>query len=213
MTMFKPWRALLVGGMAAVSGLAFADQALAQTPPPSPARLQMAMEFSQDMFQSVDFGPAVVKGMGDMGAAFAQVKGRPDWPDLFKQSAIEELQADRPKISRYVGKLFAAYFTEEELKVALKMMNGPAGPELSQMIAAAARSEPPQPLSARAQQAIASLAREPGAQSFFVKFGNIESVMKPLQDAIVPMIVPGMFKRFGEKTQAEEDRLEAANGG
>jgi len=213
MTTLKSWRALFVGALAAAIGLGLGGEVLAQAPPPtSPERLAMGTEFAQDMFQSVDLGVSVVKGMGDMSSTFGEVKDRPDWSELFKQSAIEEVNQDRPKINHYLGKLFADYFTEGELRVALKMMHGPAGPDLSRIISASANGEQPPPLSPEGQRAIEQLAREPDAQSFFRKFGKIEDVMKPFEDAIVPMILPGIFKRFGEKAQAEEDARAAAGG-
>jgi len=220
MMKMQPWRALFVGGLATVIGLGFVGQVLAQTAPPaspaSPApseRLRMGLEFSQDLFQSLDLGAAAVNGMGDMGAAFADVKGRPDWEALFKQSAVEELNQDRPKISRYLGRMFADYFTEAELRVALKMMSGPAGADLARIMSATAKGEKPPPISPEGTRALAQLSREPGAQTFFVKFSKVDSIMKPFEEDIVPMVLPGIFKRFGEKTQAEEDARAAANGG
>ncbi len=191
---------------------AMSDDAPAAAPAAqSPEAEQLGDEMAGLLMKDVDYGALLNGNMGDLDSSFAQLKGRPEWPDMFKQSVLEEIQADAPVFNRLIGHAFAGYFTLDELRSGVAFMRGPAGADLAKVVAEGALGHDVK-LSPATIDAIQTAARDPAVAAFFEKFGKIGTLLDGVKTDFVAAFLPGVFRRFGEKAGAAEAAREAAMG-
>jgi hypothetical protein len=132
---------------------------------------------------------------------------RPDWAPTFKAAIAEELDHDMPVIDSMIGQALGRTFTDDELKVGLKIVSDP---NLRAIYAAAQNGAPvPEVQIAKAtEDALAT----PAGQSFAAKLQTINDALAPLLIDVTATLVPGTLRRFGEKADAAEIAHRAAAG-
>src|SRR5437762_2520868 len=117
-----------IAALGAALVLAGAAPALAQAP--SPAQVQLGVQFSDQMLSVLDFNAIMTKSMTDTiaGPGGEFVKTEPKWRDYFLEAMNEEISADHAAIVTTLGRAFAKSFTADELKVGLAVFHDPAMP-------------------------------------------------------------------------------------
>jgi hypothetical protein len=190
-------------------------QALAQEAPsaaqpaPSAESDRLGVEMAHILMGGVDYKAILSQNIGELDQTFGQIKGRPEWADLFKQAFLEEVDQDRPAFDRIIGLAFAQYFTLDELRAGTAFLRGPGGAALAQIVADSSAGKPPGTLSPDVQREMTEAAQTPAGRSFFEKFGQIGPVMDKVQPDFVAAFLPGVFRRFGEKAEADEAARQA----
>jgi hypothetical protein len=148
-----------------------------------------------------------VEPMGDM---FSKVS-RPEWTPLFKDAAHEELAAQMPQIEAMFAQRIFASFTVEELEAGANLLHGPAGEPLKSAMATASTGQPMPKPSPAVQREFEKAMRNPAGRGFVEKLAKLDRDMgERFGRDIVPVVIPGMFRRFGEKAEAYERSRAAA---
>jgi hypothetical protein len=189
-----------------------APPASAQAPasaPPSPEQLQLGVQFSEQMLAVMDLKALMAKSMTDSlgGPNGDLLKIEPKWQDFFVDAMTEEFTADHAAIVTVMGRAFARNLTADELKVGIAVFRDPAMPVV--MKAQAAGQPPPTGLALQPEtlQAMAT----PAGRSFVTKFAPLAPTMAGSRDDLIHVLIPGFFKRFGDKAVAlERQRRQAA---
>jgi len=135
---------------------------------------------------------------------------RPEWVGLFRQSIVEEVEQNRPKLDHLLGVRFARYYTLEELQAGSEMMRGPFGDYFTSVIAAGSRQQAAPPITREAQEAATRFSRRPAARQFLAKMAGLQAAMGDVKGDFVIAFMPGMLRRFADKIEADEATRAAA---
>lgn len=193
-------------------GLLIAQPALAQPAParvdaaPADERQQLSEQLVHILFTAVNFRAAISQAaaesseLEDIGAI------RPEWPTFMRDAIIEEIDQDLPALTRILAKAFAKVFTVEELRVGVKIMSDPT---FQRLLAAGASGE--ETVDVEPSREIERLSRTRAGAAFLEKLEHIEDMMTSVENDIFAELLPGAFRRFGEKAEAAEARRAAGS--
>jgi hypothetical protein len=173
----------------------------------APAATPLQMEMAGKMLDFIDFRSQVQLGMEGSTLPQSLLGTRPEWDALFKAAIGEEVDHDMPVIDSIIGQALGKTFSDEELKVGLKIVSDP---NLRAIYIAAQRGgRPPDvQISKATEDALAT----PAGQSFADKLQTINDTLQPLLVEVTATVVPGALRRFGEKAEAVEVKKRAAAG-
>jgi hypothetical protein len=172
-------------------------------PSATPLQLQMA----EKMLDFIDFRAQVQRGMETSTLPDALLDTRPDWKPIFKTAVAEELDHDMPVIDSMVGQTLGKAFTDDELKIGLKIVSDPNLRII--YLAAQNGGRPPEvQISKATEDALAS----PAGQAFANKLQTVNAMFQPLLIEVTATVVPGALRRFGEKAEVAEVQKRAAAG-
>lgn len=205
-------RLLTAAGAALVLMSASAGHAQTAAPPAAASNQalsrhdQLAAELAQILFEAVDLDSVLRSKMPEMTAAMSSEKWfRPEWRPLLIEAMFEELEHDRPKIQLIFGRAIAKNMTEDELEAGRKFMSA-AG---TKRIMYASAHDLPAPTLTRPERAeIERIAATPAGRGFMQKMEKVDTKSDEALNAFVTELLPGVFRRFGEKAEA----LEAQQG-
>ena len=197
----------LVGLCLALTSLAGAYAAAPGAANPAVGRPdadELGRTLAHELFDIIDFPKLVAAGAANSLTKSDLLSDvRPEWPKLLMDSLNEEVQADQPVFEKMFGKIMTSTFTLEELQAGVIVMHDP---KLRAMLIArmhneAAPAQSGEPCGRDCMRIMST----PTGQSFMRKFGDIGNVLdKPVQREFAAVLMPGLFKRFGEKAQAAE---------
>ncbi len=163
---------------------------------------RLGQEMSSIIFDAINFRELIIKNVAsELGSMDGMAEGRPEWPGLFRQAITEEFEQDMPAIQAMLGRGFARYFTIEELRVGVVIL---ADPGLQQIMKAAAEDGSTQTPQPKLSRKIERLAETPAGRSFLEKTGNLDTMLDGLSQELIAEVIPGTFRRFGEKAEALE---------
>jgi hypothetical protein len=159
------------------------------------------------------------------------------WMTNFGQASWDEFLADRPMFEKIVGHWMAVKYTAEELQAVADLCDSVAADEFyGQMTAAMAdiaskKSEPKFEFSPAAKAAIKKFKSSPGGRAFVERSKEIGEALAKTSGKdldkyfqrdpetttmifdLMDAWIPGVARRWGEKTGADENaRLDAAYG-
>ena len=199
--MFRPMRN--AGFALAIFLAACAPRAaLAQSPEAEAIGRQVA----HSIFQAISLDGLIAAAAKDMGA-FDQIKSRPNWSRYMLEAMREEFEHDMGAIEGIFGHALAQSMTLDELKAGLVIMSDPAVQR-----AIRAESEGTKTASEPVPQRAAERAMGTSAgRSFLRKFEGFEKMLEPAQDDLIAEVIPGAFRRFADKVDAEEARRKMSN--
>jgi hypothetical protein len=184
-------------------------QSSAQTPP-SAEQVRLGIQFSEEMLGAMDldtlFAKSMTASMGGSGGELLKIE--PKWQDMFVEAMTDEFKADHAAIVTVMGRAFARNFTADELKVGVAVFRDPAMPVLMKALAAGQ----PAPTGLTLQPASAQAMATPAGQSFVSKFGAQAPTLAGSKDDLIHVLLPGFFKRFGDKAIALERQRRQAEG-
>jgi hypothetical protein len=188
-----------------LAALALVAAPAARAAPAAATPLQM--EMAGKMLDFIDFKTQVQLGMEGSTLPQSLLGTRPEWDALFKAAIGEEVDHDMPVIDSIIGQALGKTFSDDELKVGLKVM---ADPNLRTIYIAAQRGgRPPDVQIAKAtEDALAT----PAGQTFAGKLQTINDTLQPLLVEVTATVVPGALRRFGEKAEAVEVKKRADAG-
>lgn len=207
-------RALAVASVLTLAAPASAQPASGSTPsveaPAASEADSLGIEMAHILMEDVDYKAILSQNINDLDQTFGQIKGRPEWSQMFKDAFLEEIDQDRPAFDRIIGLAFADFFTLDELRAGVKFLRGPGGAKLAEVVALSSSGKTPPALPPEVEREVAKAAQTPAGRSFFEKFGQIGPVMDKVQPDFVAAFLPGVFRRFGEKAGAAEAARQAA---
>ncbi|HEX3406180.1 MAG TPA: hypothetical protein VHS81_02990, partial [Caulobacteraceae bacterium] len=120
---------------------------------------RLAGQLTELMFRSVDFGSLMQRKLGpELEQSFSF---SPGWADLMRAAVAEEFGSDRDQLERAGGKVFARYFTLEELKAGVDVLSGPDGAVFAQAVASGASGGGAPPSKDALNRATMALQRTP----------------------------------------------------
>lgn len=125
-----------------------------------------------------------------------------EWVPLFQEAAAEEMARDRPRIVALMGADLGRNFTEAELEAGVKVMTSSGGRALFRAGVDGAAT----PQLTRAQEReLDAIYRTKAGRSFLEKLEKLQANMfDSATREIVRELLPGIFRRFGEKAEAYE---------
>src|ERR1700761_2083304 len=171
----------------------------------APTGLQLQM--ADKLLDFIDFKAQVRQGMETSTLPDSLLITRPDWKPLFKAAVAEELDHDMPVIDSMVGKSLADTFSDDEIRIGLKIISDP-NLRLVYLAAQNGGRPPEVQIAKTTEDALAS----PAGQAFANKLQTVNTVFQPLLVEVTATLVPGALRRFGEKAEALEVQRRAAAG-
>jgi hypothetical protein len=172
----------------------------------SPEAEALGRQVAHSIFQAVSLEGLVAAAAKEMGA-FDEIKSRPNWSRYLLEAMREEFEHDMPAIEGLIGHTLAREMTVDELKAGLIIMSDPAVQRAIKAESEGTKTaEEPVPQRA-AERAMGSAA----GRSFLRKFEGFEKLLEPTQDDLIAEIIPGAFRRFADKVEADEVRRKRAN--
>jgi hypothetical protein len=163
------------------------------------------LSLAHDLLGAIPLNDVFDKEIGPVGKMFGDID-RPEWAGLFKAAAHEEIEADLPQIEQVIGRLLFGDYTADELQAGVRLFNGPARGFLLQGMNAAATGQawPATPPSVQAE--LQKIMRDPAGRRFLEKLAKADSASagEKFGHELAPMILPGIFRRFGEKAELAE---------
>jgi hypothetical protein len=135
---------------------------------------------------------------------------RPEWRGYVAEAVDEELDADASAVCAILGRGLAMTATPDELAAGLVAVRDPA---IQTVLKGVAEKKPQgdQKIapSAETQAALTS----PAGRGFAQKvFGNIAKVVDPVREDLLRAVMPGVFRRLGQKASADERRRLQSQG-
>lgn len=214
-TIFSATSALAAASALLLAGPAWAEPAASSSPAAQAATTaseadRLGIEMAHILMEDVDYKAILSQNIGELDQTFGQIKGRPEWSQMFKDAFLEEIDQDRPAFDRIIGLAFSDFFTLDELRAGVTFLRGPGGAALAQVVAQASTGKEAPKIPPEVEREIAKAAQTPAGRSFFEKFGQIGPVMDKVQPDFVAAFLPGVFRRFGEKAEAGEAARQAA---
>lgn len=187
----------------------FAALALAASPgaKAAPVATPLQSQMAEKMLDFIGFKTQVQLNMETGTLPQSLLDTRPDWRPIFKTAIAEELDHDMPVIDSMVGGALGQIFTDDELKVGLKIVSDPN----LRALYTAAQTGAPVPDVQIAKPTEDALAT-PAGQAFANKLQTINDALAPLLVEVTATLVPGTLRRFGEKADAAETAHRAAEG-
>ena len=181
--------------------LSLASPARAATPEAE----ALGQEIGSIVLDATDFKTVITKAMTEESASMGSFNFRPNWKQLLVDSMVEETEHDMPALKRLFGDAFADGFTVEELRAGVVIMRDPA---MQVAIAAGAANRPaPSMQPARATQKVIN---SPAGRAFLERLSHLDTLMAGLENDFVAEIIPGAFRRFGDKAEVAEAARAAA---
>lgn len=193
-----------VGGAVALGWIhRFYDKAAAAERPRAAAsdeKERLAGRLAQLMFQSVDFAALMQSKVGpEFERSFAY---SPEWADLMRTSVTEEFGSGDDLLEQAGGKVFARYFTLEELRAGVAALSGPDGAVIAQAVASGAGGGAA-PSPAALNHVSMSLARTPAGLAFVKKMeASGEAASTEMGEEYGAVAMLGVLRRFIEKAEA-----------
>ena len=194
------FRRLCAAAAAALSiGLAAASAAAA----PAAGGEQLGTAISHEVFQIIDFGKLIAQGAGaSISKSDFLADVRPEWPQLFLDAMSEEVQQDGPAMERMFGAILAKNFSAGELQAGLTILSDP---QFKAILVAQYRKQPPPSTPSPCGPACMSAMQSADGRAFMEKFGKLGDILdKRAQREFAAILLPGVFRRFGEKAEAAE---------
>lgn len=191
-------------------GLLASQPVLAQPAParaaPAPAdeRQQLGEQMAHTFFAALDLRTLISKAVAESSELEEFASIRPEWAGFLRDAVIEEIDHDLPAIERILGKAFAEVFTIEELRVGVKILLDPSA---QRFFAAEASGQGTADI--KPSREIERLLKTRAGVSFLEKMEHIEDIMGSVENELFAEIMPGIFRRFGEKAEAAEARRAA----
>ena len=173
----------------------------------APAATPLQSQMAEKMLDFIGFKAQVQLSMENGTLPLSLLDTRPDWKSMFKAAIAEELDHDMPVIDSMIGQTLGKTFTDDELKVGLKIVSDPN----LRAIYTAAQNGAPVPdvqISKATEDALAT----PAGQAFAGKLQTINDALAPQLVDVTATLVPGALRRFGEKADAAEIARRAAAG-
>lgn len=198
--MFSFWRRGLVAIAMAVVSATFLLAAPARAEPTESEQLSLQMAVT--MIEVINFKALLASKVSSEFEANGDLDDiRPEWNDLMKQALVEELDHDMPAITQILAQAFARQFTVDELRAGSGMMNDPA---FKAGMAASAAGKPYPSSAPQPSRKTVRLANSPAGQSFIRKCGEFDATLSVFEKDFAAELLPGWFRRFGEKAEAAE---------
>ncbi|MDP1738355.1 MAG: hypothetical protein Q8L23_13065 [Caulobacter sp.] len=191
-------------------GLLASQPALAQPAParaaPAPAdeRQQLGEQMAHVIFAALDLRALISKAAAETSELEDFGAIRPEWTGFLRDAVIEEIDHDLPAIERILGKAFAGVFTVEELRVGVKIMSDSS---FQRFLAAEAAGK--ETADVKPSREIERLTRTRTGVTFLEKMEHIDDIMSSVETEMFAELLPGVFRRFGEKAEAAETRRAA----
>jgi hypothetical protein len=134
---------------------------------------------------------------------------RPEWRGYVAEAVDEELDADASTVCAILGRALAGAATPDELAAGLVAVRDPA--IQGALKALAEHTTPAQPVSPTAETR--TVMSTPAGRGFTQKvFGDIAKAVDPVKEDLLRAIVPGIFRRLGQKAIADERRRLQSQG-
>jgi hypothetical protein len=154
------------------------------------------------LFRDVDYSGLVAHDFDAAGVA--TMPGRPDWPGLMKQSAIDAAAADHHEVDRILAMALSSSFTQDEVDAALVVLRTPEGAAISREVADSASGHPSQNQSHDAVVAMQRLAQTPAGRQFMDKISQFGRLAGEASPQVVAFEAPRILHRFVEQARAQE---------
>jgi hypothetical protein len=175
---------------------------------PTTANSALQTQLAGKLLDFIDYRNGVRLRMSSSGLPPELVAVRPDWDPIFRQALADELDHDMPVIESMIGVALGKTFSVNEMQAGLKIVADPG----LKAIYTAAQNHAPEPPGAAVSKETDALMDTPAGGSFVKKLQTISDVMDPVQIEVMATLMPGVFKRFGEKAEAAEVTKRAAAG-
>jgi len=203
------------------AALAIAFGLMAATPPaaaqapaqaaPSAEQIRLGIQLSEEMLSVIKLdtvmGEAMAKTMPG-GAGGDMLKVEPKWKDFLVEAMTEEVRADHEVIVAMLGRELAQRCTADELKAGAVLFRDPAIPVV---FAAVLKGQTP-PSDLKPQPETAKAIATPAGQSFSSKLSGLGTFFADPESGFGRALLPGFFKRFGDKAVAYERQRRLAEG-
>ena len=180
----------------------YAKAAAAEGPTTAPTdeKERLAGQLTHVMFRSVDFGHLAQR---QLGPAFERsFDFSPGWADLMRSAVADEFGSDGDAFERAGGKVFARYFTLEELRAGVGVLGGSDGEVFAQAVAAGASDASP-PSKAALNRATMDLERTPAGLAFIKQMeASVEVASRETGEEYGAVAMLGVLRRFIEKVEA-----------
>jgi hypothetical protein len=168
---------------------------------------QVAAAFADELLYAVDFKLALRDGVTGSLANFYFANLRPEWRKAVNDAVSEEVDAARPSLDAIIGRQLAKEMSLEELQAGLVTMRDPAmAATMKANHGRPASSATLAPLQPEAQRAASS----PAGQSLSRKMDRFDEMIAPVKADLVFAVMPGVLRRFGDKTAALEAKQRTA---
>lgn len=169
----------------------------------SPDAVRVSQEMSHALLKAIPWDKLLDSQAGEFGKTFSDGMGRPEWTGYMLTAAREEFQAKNSMIEQSFASYLASQFSDEELISIEPMFLGEAGDYMSSIVANTATKKSVSPPSPAVMKTMQKLEKSGAARRFSEKFANL-NYQKYFESEFIQLIVPGMFRRFGEKAEAAE---------
>lgn len=190
-----PHRALITAALLALAPAAASAQA-------TPGEERLATELVDTLLRSGNLSDLLRRELPTLSQDLVGQRWfKPAWRPLIEEAAIEEFEADKPKIGAVVGRLLAQEMTEDELRAGVEFFRTQAG---RAVISAALSGAAPPSLKPADFVTLGRILQSPAGQSFARKLNALGSENEALQNALTAEVFPGMMRRFGQKVEAAE---------
>jgi hypothetical protein len=134
---------------------------------------------------------------------------RPEWRGYFAEAVDEELDADASAVCAILGRGLSMSATPDELAAGLVAVRDPA--IQGALKALAEHTTPAQPVSPTAETR--TVMTTPAGRGFTQKvFGDIAKAVDPVKEDLLRAVMPGVFRRLGQKASADERRRLQSQG-
>jgi hypothetical protein len=155
---------------------------------------------------------AVVYAHSDFRAQFIAVAApvivdnsvRPEWPAMMSAATGEALDVQQPQIEGLMAAAFAHDLSPKALADGADFLTTPVGLVTLQQTLDATAGRKTDPMPPIVQAAVDAYVKTPDGLAFVREIALVRKMLSASTDDIEPRILPGAFKRFGEKAQAAE---------
>ncbi len=160
----------------------------------------LRVQIAHLLFSAMDMKALLTQEMQTGGELADFAKVRPNWPRFMAEAAAEEMDVKMPQIEALVGHAMARYFTVEEMRAGVVIM----GDAEMQGYIRRRSADDSESLNMKALAPATRKTMNSGSgMAFLRKFGNIDVVLDPITGELGAIIIPGVFRRFADKADAE----------
>ena len=173
----------------------------------SQSRTALEYQLTERIFAQLDFDKLMTEAISQSFAG--QTQGLPSgWDGLMRDALVEEIQAGRPRFIAILAPVMCRGLTDAELRAGSEFVSTPLFAKL--MSSVAAGREPA--FTRDEERQLQRFANSPAGAGFFAKLSQLSenSITPEVEEQLMVEFVPGFFRRFAEKAEADAARRRAA---